>query len=155
MVEESSWRLKANVSGATVQTTPALASRLILLSVFRHADRTPKQKLKYNFPVAERWTQPFVRFLNGGREEITLREPAQLRDIAEAVEEAKTLGATGEDLAKLSQLNTALLNKIDLPGTKAQLKPAYKRPPAGGSRQLVKLQLVFKWGGEVAEKFMK
>ncbi|EJD53513.1 hypothetical protein AURDEDRAFT_110346 [Auricularia subglabra TFB-10046 SS5] len=130
IVEESTWKLKANVT------------------VFRHADRTPKQKLKYNFPVAEQWTQPFVRILNGEREEIILRERAQLQRIAEAVEEAKELGASGEDLAKLSQLSTALFNKIDLPGTKAQLKPAYKRSPGGGTRQLVKLQLVFKWGGE-------
>ncbi|KZW03828.1 hypothetical protein EXIGLDRAFT_827781 [Exidia glandulosa HHB12029] len=130
IVEESTWKLKANVT------------------VFRHADRTPKQKLKFNFPVAEPWTHPFVRILNGEREEIILRERSQLQRIADAVEEAKTLGASGEDLQKLVQLSTALFNKIDLPGTKAQLKPAFKRAMIGGARQLVKLQLVFKWGGE-------
>jgi hypothetical protein len=117
--------------------------------VFRHADRTPKQKLKYNFPVAESWTQPFVGILSGEREEIILREHEQLQRIVDAVEEAKSLGATGEDLGKLEQLSTALSNKIDLPGTKAQLKPAYKRVQGMNARQLVKLQLVFKWGGEV------
>ena len=79
-VEEPTWLLKANVT------------------VFRHADRTPKQKLKFNFPIGERWTQPFVTLLNGEREEIILRERTQLNLIATAVEEAKGLGADGEDL---------------------------------------------------------
>ncbi|KAH8105027.1 histidine phosphatase superfamily-domain-containing protein [Phellopilus nigrolimitatus] len=120
--ESSTWLLKANVT------------------VFRHADRTPKQKLKFNFPIGEAWTQPFVRLLKGEREEIILRESTQLSWIATAVEEAKGLGADGEDLAKLTLLNNALFSKIDLPGTKAQLKPVI--------RMLTKLTLVFKWGGE-------
>ncbi|KLO19760.1 hypothetical protein SCHPADRAFT_898339 [Schizopora paradoxa] len=128
--EASTWLLKANVT------------------VFRHADRTPKQKLKFNFPIDETWTRPFVRILNGEREEIILRESAQLSRIASAVEEAKGLGADGEDLAKLTLLNNALFSKIDLPGTKAQLKPVYSKKQAGQPRKLTKLTLVFKWGGE-------
>ncbi|KAJ7498946.1 histidine phosphatase superfamily-domain-containing protein [Mycena latifolia] len=100
--EAPTWLLKANVT------------------VFRHADRTPKQKLKFNFPIGESWTQPF----------------------------AKSLGAGGEDLAKLTQLSNALFSKIDLPGTKAQLKPVYSKRQAGQVRRLTKLTLVFKWGGE-------
>lgn len=130
--EASTWLLKANVT------------------VFRHADRTPKQKLKFNFPIDETWTRPFVRILNGEREEIILRESAQLSRIASAVEEAKGLGADGEDLAKLTLLNNALFSKIDLPGTKAQLKPVYSKKQAGQPRKLTKLTLVFKWGGEVS-----
>lgn len=121
------------------------------MTVFRHADRTPKQKLKFNFPVAEIWTTPFVRLLNGEKEEIILREAQQLTLIAAAIDEAKALGASGEDLAKLTQLSNALGRKIDLPGTKAQLKPGFKKGkhPLGVPRALEKLQLVFKWGGEV------
>jgi inositol-hexakisphosphate/diphosphoinositol-pentakisphosphate 1-kinase len=118
--------------------------------VFRHADRTPKQKLKFNFPIAEPWAKPFVVLLNGEKEEIILREAKQLRLIASAISSAKALGASGEDLAKLEALSVQLGKKIDLPGTKAQLKPGYSKRVAGSARKLVKLQLVFKWGGEVS-----
>jgi inositol hexakisphosphate/diphosphoinositol-pentakisphosphate kinase len=128
--DSSTWLLKANVT------------------VFRHADRTPKQKLKFSFPVGEAWTQPFVALLNGEREEIILREQAELRSVAAAVDEAKALGASGDDFVKLSTLNTVLFNKIELPGTKAQLKPVYSKKHAGQARALTKLTLVFKWGGE-------
>ncbi|KIL70080.1 hypothetical protein M378DRAFT_156134 [Amanita muscaria Koide BX008] len=128
--ESPTWRLKANVT------------------VFRHADRTPKQKLKFNFPIGESWTQPFVALLRGEKEEIILREKEQLQEIAVAVDDAKRLGATGEDLTKLTALNNALFSKIDLPGTKAQLKPVYSKRQAGQQRKLTKLTLVFKWGGE-------
>ena len=130
--EPSTWILKANVT------------------VLRHADRTPKQKLKFNFPIDEPWTQPFVRLLNDETEEIILREREQLAYIATAIEEAKSLGAVGEDLNKLTQLNKALASKIEFPGTKAQLKPAYSKKKSGNKvRNLTKLTLVFKWGGEV------
>ncbi|KAI0053618.1 cortical actin cytoskeleton protein asp1 [Auriscalpium vulgare] len=128
--ESPTWLLKANVT------------------VFRHADRTPKQKLKFNFPIDEAWTQPFVTLLNGEKEEIILREREQLNKIAVAVDESKGLGADGEHLAKLTLLNTALHSKIELPGTKAQLKPVYSKKQAGQQRKLTKLTLVFKWGGE-------
>jgi inositol hexakisphosphate/diphosphoinositol-pentakisphosphate kinase len=130
--EASTWILKANVT------------------VLRHADRTPKQKLKFNFPIDEPWTQPFVLLLNDETEEIILRERDQLAYIATAIEEAKSLGAVGEDLNKLTQLNKALASKIEFPGTKAQLKPVYsKKEPGSKLRRLTKLTLVFKWGGEV------
>lgn len=90
-----------------------------------------------------------MTLLHGEKEEIILREKDQLRLIAAAVEEAKSLGADGEELAKLTQLNTALFSKIDFPGTKAQLKPVYSKRQAGQIRKLTKLTLVFKWGGEV------
>jgi len=122
--------------------------------VFRHADRTPKQKLKFNFPVSEPWTKPCVDLLNGEREEIILRESEQLKKIAKAIQEAGDLGACGEDLNKLTQLKNALFSKIDLPGTKAQLKPGFTKGKTTGPRKLEKLQLVFKWGGEVGSERM-
>ncbi|KAG9104895.1 hypothetical protein FRC06_006720 [Ceratobasidium sp. 370] len=145
-----SWTLKANVTGtirAPFKFTIGFTG-LIDDLVFRHADRTPKQKLKFNFPVSESWTKPFIDLLNGEREEIILRESTQLRKISEAVEQARELGASGDDLTKLTQLNNALFSKIDLPGTKAQLKPGFTKGRVAGPRKLEKLQLVFKWGGE-------
>lgn len=87
--------------------------------------------------------------LNGETEEIILREKEQLGWIAAAIEEARNLGASGEELTKLTQLSNALHSKINLPGTKAQLKPVYSRRQVGQTRMLTKLTLVFKWGGEV------
>lgn len=91
--------------------------------------------------------------LNGETEEIILREKEQLGWIAAAIEEARNLGASGEELTKLTQLSNALLSKINLPGTKAQLKPVYSRRQVGQMRVLTKLTLVFKWGGEVCHCF--
>jgi inositol hexakisphosphate/diphosphoinositol-pentakisphosphate kinase len=90
-----------------------------------------------------------VALLNGETEEIILREKEQLSCIATAIEEARNLGASGEELTKLTQLSNALLSKIDLPGTKAQLKPVYSKRQLRQARSLTKLTLVFKWGGEV------
>lgn len=125
------WLLKANVT------------------VLRHADRTPKQKLKFNFPLDVPWMQPFIVLLQGETEEIILRDREQLELVGTAIAAAIDLGADGEDLNKLKNLNTALDNKIDFPGTKAQLKPVYSKKSEGKARKLTKLTLVFKWGGEV------
>jgi inositol-hexakisphosphate/diphosphoinositol-pentakisphosphate 1-kinase len=130
--EPPTWLLKANVT------------------VFRHADRTPKQKLKFNFPIGESWTKPFVALLRGEKEEIILREKDQLKLVSVAVQEAKSLGASGPDLTTLIQLQSALSRKIELPGTKAQLKPVYSKRREGQVRKLTKLTLVFKWGGEAS-----
>ena len=119
------------------------------MTVFRHADRTPKQKLKFNFPIEEAWMEPFVKLLNGATEEIILREQEQLKLIGVAIQDAMRLGAEGDDLTKLIQLNNALFSKIKLPGTKAQFKPVYSKRQDGEEDKLVKLTLVFKWGGEV------
>jgi hypothetical protein len=85
-------------------------------------------------------------------EEIVLRQRNELSQIATAIEEARMLGPEGENLSKLTQLSNALFSKIDLPGTKAQLKPVYSKPQLGQTRTLSKLTLVFKWGGEVILK---
>ena len=87
--------------------------------------------------------------MNGETEEIILREKEQLEWISTAIEEARNLGADGEELQKLTLLSNALRSKIDLPGTKAQLKPVYSKRQPGQVRKLTKLTLVFKWGGEV------
>ncbi|WRT68342.1 uncharacterized protein IL334_005318 [Kwoniella shivajii] len=96
------------------------------VTVLRHADRTPKMKIKFSFPAHEAWSQPFLRLLRGHREEIILRDTRQLQYILAAAEEASQIpGITPEVLTKLSQIQEALGKKMSLPGTKAQLKPSF------------------------------
>ena len=69
-----------------------------------------------------------MRLLRGHREEIILRDPRQLNYILTAAEEAaQTEGVTEEALHKLAQIKEALVKKMSLPGTKAQLKPSFKK----------------------------
>nr|XP_019044631.1 cortical actin cytoskeleton protein asp1 [Kwoniella bestiolae CBS 10118]OCF23561.1 cortical actin cytoskeleton protein asp1 [Kwoniella bestiolae CBS 10118] len=109
-------------SGSTTSTLRAT------VTIFRHADRTPKMKLKFSFPAHEQWSKPFLRLLRGHREEIILRDTRQLQYILAAAEEsAQTPGVTSEVLTKLSQIQEALGKKMSLPGTKAQLKPSFAK----------------------------
>ncbi|KAJ1928186.1 inositol hexakisphosphate and diphosphoinositol-pentakisphosphate kinase [Tieghemiomyces parasiticus] len=104
------------------------------LSVFRHADRTPKQKIKYGFTSA-----PFVDLLRGSRTEVILRREADLARVLDAADAA--LAAQLEEADKLEQLSSILRRKMGLEGTKVQLKPTYKQG------ELTKLQVILKWGG--------
>ncbi|KAG0303494.1 hypothetical protein BGZ98_006583 [Dissophora globulifera] len=119
---ENSWRLKAFVS------------------VFRHADRTPKQKMKFTFSSA-----PFRELLNGGGEEVIIRQARDLKLVSAAAEQAMDEGL--EDSNKLMLLKTILDKKSNLPGTKVQVKPTITKDEEGNSKS-VKLQIIVKWGGE-------
>jgi inositol hexakisphosphate/diphosphoinositol-pentakisphosphate kinase len=120
---ENSWRLKGFVS------------------VFRHADRTPKQKMKFSFSSA-----PFRELLNGGGEEVIIRQARDLKLVSAAAEQAMEEGL--EDTNKLMLLKNILDKKSNLPGTKVQVKPSISKDEAGNSKS-VKLKIIVKWGGEV------
>jgi inositol hexakisphosphate/diphosphoinositol-pentakisphosphate kinase len=146
-----------------------------IVSVIRHADRTPKQKFKFTFH-----TKPFVDLLRGHQEEVLLVGEAALNSVLEAVQLAMVEGK--EDPAKLQLLKTSLIKKGAWTGTKVQIKPMFRSrktaPPvnedatgldtapkldhhdstqtvtlsrisaAENNLELDKLQLIIKWGGE-------
>ena len=122
---ENQWRLKA------------------FLSVFRHGDRTPKQKLKFYVS-----SEPFVNLLNGSIEEVLLKKSADLRLVIAAAEKAKAEGS--EDVEKMDQLIVVLEKKNEYPGTKVQIKPSFSKVDGLLDRMLV----IVKWGGEFTHAYV-
>lgn len=116
-----------DVSIESKQTSPlpAPASRAQwklkgIVSVVRHADRTPKQKFKFTFH-----SKPFVELLHGHQEEVLLIGEAVLKSVLDAVEEAMKEGT--EDSEKLKLLRTTLIKKSSFAGTKVQIKPLFRQ----------------------------
>ncbi|WFD34415.1 inositol hexakisphosphate and diphosphoinositol-pentakisphosphate kinase [Malassezia cuniculi] len=118
----SSWVLKTNIT------------------VFRHGDRTPKQKLKRSFKHDEPWAAPLFALLHGHTDEIILRQNLEL--VTAALDEAIAL--PGANTADLGIVREIIERKKGFPGTKIQMKPSF----AKDTGELVKMQLVVKWGGE-------
>ncbi|KAG2188416.1 hypothetical protein INT44_001169 [Umbelopsis vinacea] len=116
---EHSWRLKGFVA------------------VLRHADRTPKQKFKIYVT-----SKPFVDLLQGSEKEVVFRQKHQLAEFQSATVIAKNEKL--EDEEKLDAILEILNKKSEMPGTKVQLKPHFEME----SGNLVKIQLIVKWGGE-------
>lgn len=95
-----------------------------MVSVIRHADRTPKQKYKFTFH-----TKPFIELLKGHQEEVLLTGAAALESVLLAVDQAAQEGV--EDREKLRTLRNVLAKKGGWTGTKVQIKPMFrKRKPA-------------------------
>lgn len=107
----------------TVQPSSSVLRATV--TVLRHADRTPKMKLKFTFLANEPWTKPFLRLLRGHREEIILRDSRQLQYILDAADETARSEISPEVAQKLANLKDVLARKTGLPGTKAQLKPTF------------------------------
>ncbi|KAI8145880.1 histidine phosphatase superfamily-domain-containing protein [Fennellomyces sp. T-0311] len=116
---EHSWRLKGFVA------------------VFRHADRTPKDKSKISTQA-----QPFIDLLDGSTQEVVFRQKHQLSLVAQAVD--KSLEMRHSDSEKLKGLKEILEKKWDLPGTKVQVKPQFDKETG----EIKKVQVNVKWGGE-------
>jgi hypothetical protein len=91
-----------------------------VVSVIRHADRTPKQKFKYTFH-----SKPFVDLLKGHQEEVLLIGEAALQSVSDAVKLAMHEGI--EDPKKLRELQIYLNKKGSWPGTKVQIKPMFRK----------------------------
>ncbi|KAI0387810.1 histidine phosphatase superfamily-domain-containing protein [Hypomontagnella monticulosa] len=91
-----------------------------MVSVIRHADRTPKQKYKFTFH-----TQPFIDLLKGHQEEVLLIGEPALTSVLDAVDLA--LKAGEEDRNKLKSLRNVLVKKGGWAGTKVQIKPMFRK----------------------------
>lgn len=91
-----------------------------IVSVIRHADRTPKQKYKFTFH-----TEPFIALLKGHQEEVLLIGEAAFASVIHAVDVAYQAGK--EDRAKLRALRNVLVKKGSWAGTKIQIKPMFRK----------------------------
>lgn len=91
-----------------------------MVSVIRHADRTPKQKYKFTFH-----TKPFIELLKGHQEEVLLTGEAALKSVMTAVDTAFQEGI--EDIDKLRNLKEVLVKKGGWLGTKVQIKPMFRQ----------------------------
>jgi hypothetical protein len=91
-----------------------------MVSVIRHADRTPKQKYKFTFH-----TEPFIALLKGHQEEVLLIGEAALASVMHAVDIAFEAGL--EDRAKLKSLRNVIAKKGNWAGTKVQIKPMFRK----------------------------
>ncbi|KAL2196784.1 histidine phosphatase superfamily-domain-containing protein [Corynascus similis CBS 632.67] len=91
-----------------------------VVSVIRHADRTPKQKYKFTFHTA-----PFIELLKGHQEEVLLIGEPALASVLDAVDSAMRAGV--EDPAKLKALRNVLIKKGSWAGTKVQIKPMFRK----------------------------
>ncbi len=102
-----------------------------MVSVIRHADRTPKQKYKFTFH-----TKPFIELLKGHQEEVLLTGALALDSVIDAVDQAMQEGV--EDRTKLKTLRNVLVRKGGWAGTKVQIKPMFrKRKPDDFPRSAV------------------
>ena len=94
-----------------------------VVSVIRHADRTPKQKYKFTFH-----TEPFIELLRGHQEEVLLIGEPALASVLDAVDVAMRAGI--EDRRKLKALRNVLVKKGGWAGTKVQIKPMFRKKEA-------------------------
>ncbi|KAJ2707472.1 inositol hexakisphosphate and diphosphoinositol-pentakisphosphate kinase [Coemansia sp. IMI 203386] len=117
------------VGRLTYENTWALKG---VLSVCRHADRTPKQKIKQLVSAPA-----VVNLLDPALSEVILRTRTDLDRALEALQ------SVGRHDAACAQLADVLARKIDQPGTKVQVRSQ----PVSADKQ-IRVQVVLKWGGE-------
>ena len=91
-----------------------------VVTVIRHADRTPKQKFKFTFH-----SQVFADLLKGHQEEVLLKGETALASVEAAVKTATE--QKSEDPEKLKTLRNALAKKGGQTGTKVQIKPMFRK----------------------------
>lgn len=103
-----------------------------VVAVIRHADRTPKQKIKFTAH-----SPAFVGLLKGHHEEVLLKGEAALSSVLAAVRTA--IEDKSEDAEKLKNLSNALNRKIGQPDTKVQIKPMFKKRKTEAKKETIQM----------------
>jgi inositol hexakisphosphate/diphosphoinositol-pentakisphosphate kinase len=119
ILSENQWKIKA------------------YMSVMRHGDRTPKQKVKFTFNA-----DLFGELIGDGDEEIVFKQEAQFQKVMKCINRALE-GNQEDDRASLEQIINILSAKGKLPGTKVQLRPLIDKK----TKRIPTIQLIIKWGG--------
>ncbi|KAI8323080.1 hypothetical protein GQ54DRAFT_316858 [Martensiomyces pterosporus] len=118
-------------------------SRWVLKGVFnvcRHADRTPKQKVKCVLS-----SPPVMQLLDGAKTEVIFRQKPELHRALDALKcTLSSPNQLADSQSSLEHLADVLERKIDFPGTKVQIKPQKDKK----SGAIDRVQFVLKWGGE-------
>lgn len=105
-------------------------------SVLRHADRTPKQKIKFTFKC-----ETLLKLVLGSEEEIVLKKYEQIVPVMESLRVAISEGI--DDPIQLGQIVQILEEKASVMGTKVQLRPSFDK----SDTTIKKIQIIVKWGG--------
>ena len=136
----------------TLPLLPVIENQWFLkkyIAVFRHADRTPKQKLKFHLVHDVKFFERFLNKDEKGRpvEEVMIRNSEKLHSILNLTMDL--IENNSPDMKKLVQLRDILVKKLRHADTKLQLKPSFSSPESADlPRELIKLQIIVKWGGE-------
>jgi len=120
-----------------------------VVSVFRHADRTPKEKLKFkskNSRLLEYFLPQLQSENFSGFKELKLKKKSDLRLLLSIVEGILET----EALADINLERMALILKNNFPGLKVQLKPDKKNIDEA-TKLPESVKIVVKWGGEMTE----
>ncbi|OLY84863.1 Inositol hexakisphosphate and diphosphoinositol-pentakisphosphate kinase [Smittium mucronatum] len=147
---ESSWVSRfVNASEAPIQE-PDFESRWILkgyISVCRHADRTPKQKIKQTVrsPQITALLHHYGVFDGKPSKEIVLRDPKDVKLVYDAVVDSISKMPSDSILGNFHSIKSILESKMSMLGTKVQLKPKFFK----SSGDIFDVQIVVKWGGEI------
>ena len=138
-----------------------------VVAVFRHADRSPKQKMKLvvNHPLILNLFKVFGKQNTSGKiKEIKLKKPKELMRILKIatsileehqIDETKIIGLNDVFLNKLLQLKMVLEKNLNFEGMtrKIQLKPlktiTIKDNDGKEIETVTEALFIFKWGGDI------
>jgi len=141
--------IQARISQGLPQIKTVSGVRILrgVSAVFRHADRTPKQKVKVNLNAPE-----ILNMFADSTKEIKLKNDSEndiermkfLVEVSKEVIKRKEGLVEVTDSHKLLLFNTVIQKKFG--GTKVQLKPKLTTDESG-KKKVTQVLLICKWGG--------